>query len=131
MRKAANAGNAAQFGMPFSRANDNPATHSTSQPPNSVARKPDVLAIALILASAFCAAPLRAADPPPNLAKLVAERETATEKERAEYTYRQSVTIDELENNGATRGTYQEKRDIIFSPEHERIEQMVGHPINS
>jgi hypothetical protein len=41
------------------------------------------------------------------------------------------VTIDELDDHGATRGTYQEKRDIIFSPEHERSEQMIGHPVNS
>ena len=74
-------------------------------------------------------APLRAQEAPPNLAKLVAARETATEKERSEYTYRQSVTIDELDDHGATRGSYHETRDIIFSPDHERTEQMVGSPM--
>jgi len=77
------------------------------------------------------AVPLRADDPPANLVKLVAQRETETERERNEYTYRQSVTIDELDDHGATRGTYQEKRDIIFSPEHERTEQMIGDPVNN
>jgi hypothetical protein len=69
--------------------------------------------------------------PPPNLAKLVAHRETETEKERNEYTYRQSVTLDELDDHGATRGMYRETRDVIFSPTHERTEQMIGHPTNT
>jgi hypothetical protein len=88
-----------------------------------------VLAIALILTSVILAAPLPAEDPPPNLAKLVAQRETQTEKERNEYTYRQTVTIDELDDHGSTRGNYREVRDIVFSPEHERTEQMIGHPV--
>ena len=37
---------------------------------------------------------------PPNLAKLVARRETETEAERDEYTYRQTVTIQELDGRG-------------------------------
>src|SRR5207244_13537557 len=64
-----------------------------------------------------------------NLAKLVPQRETETQKERNEYTYRQTVTIDELDDHGSTRGNYREVRDIIFSPDHERSEQMIGHPV--
>ena len=67
---------------------------------------------------------------PPNLAKLVAMRETETEKDRNEYTYRQSVTIDELDGRGAARGQYRETRDIIFSPNHERTENVIGKPDN-
>jgi hypothetical protein len=88
------------------------------------------LAIALILASVLAAPALGADDPPANLAKLVAHRETETEKERNEYTYRQTVTIEELDNNGGARGQYKEVRDIIFSPTHERTEQMIGKPSN-
>ena len=69
-------------------------------------------------------------DAPPNLAKLVALRESETETERNEYTYRQSVTIDELDNRGAARGQYRETRDIIFSPTHERTENLIGKPDN-
>src|SRR5437870_2987454 len=134
MRKAAKAGNAAQPGMLLNRAYHKPIPHRINQPANRAARKPpDVLAIGLILASVLLARPLRAGPfqeaPPPNLAKLVAQRETETEKERSEYTYRQTVTIDELDNGGATRGTYREVRDIVFSPDHERSEQMIGHPV--
>jgi hypothetical protein len=88
------------------------------------------LAIALILASAPAAPLLRGDDPPANLARLVAHRETETETERNEYTYRQTVTIEELDNNGGARGQYREVRDIIFSPKHERTEQLIGKPQN-
>jgi hypothetical protein len=118
--------------MPFQRAYHNPITPSSAQPANRAARKPpDVLTIALILTSVLFTPSLRADDPPADLAKLVAQRETETERERNEYTYRQTVTIDELDDHGATRGNYHEVRDIIFSPEHERIEQMIGHPVSA
>lgn len=69
-------------------------------------------------------------EPPANLAKLVAHRESETEAERNEYTYRQSVTIDELDAKGGARGQYRETRDVIFSPEKDRTEQLIGHPDN-
>jgi hypothetical protein len=72
------------------------------------------------------ASPAPAQEPPANLAKLVAHRETETETERNEYTYRQGVTIDELDDHGGARGQYKEMRDVIFSPQHDRTEQMVG-----
>jgi hypothetical protein len=79
----------------------------------------------LFAASAF------AEEPPPNLAKLVAHRESETQKERNEYTYRQVVTLDELDDHGAARGSYRETRDVIFSPHHDRSEQLIGHAENS
>src|SRR5258707_13825582 len=120
MRNAASAGKAAQVGMPFQRANPNPITHSSTHPASTVARKPpDVFTIALILTSVFLLAPVWAQEAPPNLARLVAQRETETEKERSEFTYRQSVTIDELDDHGATPGTYHEVLAGIFSPQPE------------
>ena len=76
------------------------------------------------------AAPARAQDPPTNLAKLVAHRESQTETERNEYTYRQSVTLDELDDHGGARGQFRETRDVIFSPQHDRTEEMVGSASN-
>jgi hypothetical protein len=73
---------------------------------------------------------LHAQEPPANLAKLVAHRETETEAERNEYAYRQTVTLEELDQNGGVRGTYREIRDVIFSPTHERTEELVGKPEN-
>jgi hypothetical protein len=89
---------------------------------------PGDLAIGLILALAVHPSFLRAQDAPENLAKLVAHRESETEAERNEYMYRQTVTIEELDDHGAARGQYRETRDVIFSPKHERTEEMVGKP---
>ena len=60
----------------------------------------------------------------------MAHRETPTETERNEYTYRQGLTIDELDDHGGARGQYKETRDVIFSPQHDRTEQMIGNPSN-
>jgi hypothetical protein len=73
----------------------------------------------------------RADEPPPNLARLVAHRETETETERNEYLYRQTVSIEELDKGGGVAGQYKEVRDVIFSPKHERTEEMVGKPQNT
>ena len=83
------------------------------------------------LGLAWLVRPARAEDPPPNLARLVAHRESETEAERNEYMYHQTVTLEELDSRGAARGEYQEVRDIIFSPEHERTEEVVGQPENT
>jgi hypothetical protein len=72
------------------------------------------------------AAVAAAQEAPENLARLVARRETATEAERNEYTYRQTVTLLELDAHGGERGKYREVRDVIFSPTHERTEQVIG-----
>jgi hypothetical protein len=88
------------------------------------------LAIGLILAFVFSAARARAAEPPPNLAKLVAARESETEAERNQYMYRQTFDLEELDERGGARGRYREVRDIIFSPSGERTEELVGTPEN-
>jgi hypothetical protein len=112
-----------------------PAKPSTAQPINSAARKPaSDLAIGLILAFVLIPAssPAQtAAEPPANLAKLVAHRESESQAERNEYTYRQTVTVEVLDKNGAARESYKEIRDVIFSPTHERTEQLIGKPSDS
>jgi hypothetical protein len=90
------------------------------------------LAIGLILASgvfpALAAQESAPNEPPPNLAKLAAIRETETETARNEYAYRQTVILEELDSRGGMRGEYREVRDIIFSPTRERTDQMIGTP---
>lgn len=123
--------------MPFSRAYRTPAAPSTIQPASTTTRKAalrrpfsgGVWAIALILTSVISAA--SAQEPPENLARLVAHRESETEAERNQYMYRQTVTIEELDDHGAMRGQYKEVRDIIFSPTQERTEETIGKPQNS
>jgi hypothetical protein len=83
--------------------------------------------IALIVASGllFPVRALRAADPPPGLLKKIAQRETANAQARENYTYRQSVTIQEFDDQGKITGQYREVRDITFSPNRVRYEQVV------
>jgi len=87
--------------------------------------------ICFILTSLLCWPALRADDPPADLARRVATRETETAQAQSNYTYRQSVTIDEFDGHGARTGGYQEVRDIIFSPQQERTEQMIGKPFDT
>ena len=124
-------GQAAQLGMPLSRAYAAPAAPNAIQPIHKAAQKgAGDFVIGLILAFVLSYPCGRAQDPPPNLAKLVAHRESQTETERNEYMYRQTVTIEELDDHGSARGNYREVRDIIFSPEHARTEEVIGKPQN-
>jgi hypothetical protein len=87
--------------------------------------------IGFILASGLLQAGARAADPPQNLIRQIIQRETETEAVERNYTYEQSVKVEEFDRRGTKTGEYKEVRDIIFSPEHERTEQFVGKPRNS
>lgn len=82
--------------------------------------------IALIVASgiALCAPIGQAAEPPAGLLRKIAERETANAQAMSNYTYRQSVTIQEFNDHGAVTGQYREVRDVTFSPAHVRYEQV-------
>lgn len=61
----------------------------------------------------------------------MAARETEAQAERSQYTYRQTMKVEELDDRGSLRGEYRETRDIIFSPEKERTEQLIGSPRQS
>ncbi len=69
--------------------------------------------------------------PPLDLARRVTRRETASETERANYTYRQTVSLIEYGERNRSGGEYREVREVIFSPTGERTEQMVGTPSNT
>ena len=71
---------------------------------------------------------MKAAEPPKDLARLVAHRETETQAERNQFTYRQSVRMEELTERGSLTGDYRETRDVIFSPTKERQDVAVGTP---
>src|SRR5580700_7672662 len=98
MRNAASTGAAAETAMPRLRAYSTPAVPSTThatiiQATNGVARTaPRGLAIGLILTFAVSTALRSTAapqeEPPANLVKLAAHRESETEAERNEYMYR-------------------------------------------
>src|SRR5689334_13757142 len=106
-----------------------PAAPSTIQPISRAARKPPSdFCIWFILASVLSSSTGMAEEPPAGLAKKIAARETATQVARNQYTYRQTVQLQELDNRGAARGEYKEVRDVIFSPTRERTDQLIGSP---
>ncbi len=71
------------------------------------------------------------AQPPADLIKRVAERETQTELARASYTYQQSVELAERNAQGTRGGLYTETRDVLFSPAGERRENFLKKPVDS
>jgi hypothetical protein len=89
--------------------------------------------IALIVASGFVFAVslLPATEPPPGLLKKIAEKETEFARARENYTYRQSVTIQEFSTQGLVTGEYHEVRDITFSPNLVRYETVVDRTRNT
>jgi hypothetical protein len=85
---------------------------------------------ALIVTSALLPAvrSALAADPPLDLLKQVAQRESASAAARANFTYRQSVTVQEFDHRDLITGKYSEVRDVTFSPTGARYEQVVQKP---
>ena len=120
--------------MPLERAYSKPAALSAVHPASRAARKPPSdWVIGLILAlgcDGWRASPApRQTKRPPNLARQIAHQESETQAARNEYTYRQTVVFAELDAHGAATGEYREERDVIFSPAHERTEQIIGKPL--
>ena len=87
-----------------------------------------VIGFGFIVAFGFLALALRAGDPPPDLVRRVAARETLDEQERNNYTWRQTFTIAELNAHGMETGRYREVRDVLFSPEGKRTEELLDKP---
>jgi hypothetical protein len=86
-----------------------------------------VRSIALIVASALTllASPVGASEPPEGFLRKIAERETHNAIARDDYTYRQSVTMQEFDVQGRVTGQYTEVRDITFTESKGRTEQVV------
>lgn len=61
----------------------------------------------------------------------MAARASEAREALAHYTYRQTVTVEELASSGARAGEYREIRDVVFSPEGERTEKVVGKTSDS
>src|SRR5579863_2663394 len=121
-------GTAAHSGTFFWRAYMRPAALNPIQPVNRAAQKaPSLGCIGIILASGLGL--VSAQEPPADLVRRVAHAETETQHARDHYTYRQSVTVEEMSERGTMVGQYREIRDVIFSPADERTEVMIGQPL--
>lgn len=67
---------------------------------------------------------------PDEIIQKFAAKETEFAQARNNYTYRQSVKLQELDSSGnPTGGQWQMTEDIIFSPEGKRMEKVVYAPV--
>ncbi len=91
------------------------------------------LAILLLIAAPLVSG--ATADPSPSqidgIIQKFAEKETEFAKARENYTYRQSVKVQELDPSGNPGGKWEEVSDIIFGPDGKRTEHVVYAPVNS
>src|SRR5215472_9748897 len=73
--------------------------------------------------------PARAADDvnPDEIVRKFAAKELEFQQARNNYTYRQSVKLEEVQGGGK----WEEVSDIIFTPEGKRIEKVVYAPVIS
>ena len=85
---------------------------------------------AVLLAWLGASAALAQTDPPRDLLKRVAEQGSLFEKEREQYTYRQTFHFYEMDRRGGPAGDYFEVRDVLFSPEADRTEEFVKGPVD-
>lgn len=91
-------------------------------------RSSGIIAIVTLSFSMF----LHAAEPPANLAKRVAHRESETAAERSQYAYTQSVKLNEMPGGKASLGgEYRELREVVFSPSGDRTDRIIGEPVNN
>jgi hypothetical protein len=132
MRKAAATGRATRQGICCSReyhsAAREPALHKTASTVTYARIGPLIVALGFLAPGSSHW--LNAADPPPNLARLVAQKESEAIEARANFMYRQTVIVEEYSRSNVKAGDYREVRDVIFSPGGERTEPMVQAPIN-
>jgi hypothetical protein len=83
---------------------------------------------------AFSALPLAAATAeanPEDIIKRFAAKEAEFAQARSNYTYRQSVKIQELDSGGNPGGKHEMIEDVIFSPEGKRMEKVVKAPVST
>jgi hypothetical protein len=68
---------------------------------------------------------------PEEIIKKFAAKEADFAKARENYTYRQSVKIQELSPSGVPEGQYEIVSDIIFSSEGKRTEKVIRAPVST
>jgi hypothetical protein len=66
---------------------------------------------------------------PEEIIRKFAAKEAEFAQARSNYTYRQTVRIQELDPSGNPGGKHEMVEDIIFSPEGKRMERVVRAPV--
>lgn len=82
---------------------------------------------------AILALPAMAADDvnPDEIIRKFAAKETAFQRARENYVYRQTVKIQELDPNGRPEGKYEIVSDIVFGTDGKRTEKVVRAPMST
>src|ERR1700694_736090 len=82
---------------------------------------------------AILALPVMAADDvnPDEIIRKFAAKETAFQRARENYVYRQTVKIQELDPNGRPEGKYEIVSDIVFGADGKRTEKVVRAPMST
>jgi hypothetical protein len=68
---------------------------------------------------------------PEEIIQKFASKELEFQKARSNYTYRQTVRIQELDERGNPRGRHEMVSDIIFTPDGKRVEKVVRAPVST
>jgi hypothetical protein len=69
--------------------------------------------------------------PPEEIIRKFAAKEAEFAKARENYTYRQSLKIQELSPSGSVQGQHEMVSDIIFSSDGKRSEKVVRAPVST
>jgi len=68
---------------------------------------------------------------PDDIVRKFAAKEKEFAEARQNYTYRQTVKLQELDDSGSPEGKWELVEDIIFSPEGKRTEKVVFAPVQT
>ena len=89
-----------------------------------------------LLLCAVLGLPIWAADTntsvnPDEIIRKFAAKETDFQRARENYTYRQTVKIQELDADGNPHGRYELVSDIVFGPDGKRTEKVIRAPVST
>src|ERR1017187_2643136 len=87
--------------------------------------------LASVLASALGSLAPAADLPPDQVIQKFAAKEAEFRKARENYTYKQSVKVEELDGSGNSSGKGEEGADITFGPNKQREEKVTYAPMNT
>ena len=89
--------------------------------------------VLLSAAAAVClwAEPNKTEPNPEEIIQKFAAKEAEFSKARSNYTYRQTVRIQELDTAGSVRGRHEMVSDIIFTQDGKRTERVVRAPVST
>jgi hypothetical protein len=86
----------------------------------------------VLAALAGSAIPVLAQDiQPDEIIRKFAAKEAEFRKARENYTYKQSVKMEELDGGGNVQGKWEIVSDIIFGPDKKRTEKVIYAPVNT